>query len=137
MSKNNWNEVSYDILLSECSLFSYPDIIYVLNLSKAPDSVKSFFSTFKNKDRSLEVIKHSTESSDSFMEEIDESTGEDFNTFCVFAYYYEAIEGEAINDSFFDNGDQAYIFNGLSFTEHADSEEQAKMAINVSGYEVF
>lgn len=136
MSKeDSWVEIDGDGVIGENALLSYPDIIYVLSLKNASEEVLSFFKSFENDPKSDFVLKHSL-----FIEEVEELSDEDnefMSHYCVFAYFYGEIDEESVNKDSFEDGNHVFIYNGLDFDKEQEAEEQAVLAINVSGYEVF
>jgi hypothetical protein len=135
--EENWKEVDPDSSLGENSLFSYPEAIYVLSLENASEEVMSFFNNFDNEPKSDFVLKHNIFEGEDEIEELPDEAYEYMHHNCVFAYFYAAIEEEAINTGHFDDDNQVYIFNGLSFNEEQSMEEQAVLALNVTDYDLF
>lgn len=135
MSKeSSWVSVDPDGILGEYAVLSYPEIIFVLDLDKAEDSILEFFSTTSNKKRHNEVIKQFAEDSSL----LDHDIEDDLNINCVFAYIYpdDGTEESIYNDDKFEDRNHCFIFNGLLEDEDYDPEEFGAKAINVSGYEL-
>lgn len=139
MSKeSSWVLVDPDSLLGECAILSYPEIIFVLDLDKAEDSVLEFFSTTSNEKRHNDIIKQFAEDTSLLEHDIEEFIEDDLNTNCVFAYIYpdDGTDESIYNDDKFEDRNHCFIFNGLLEDEDYDHEEFGAKAINVSGYEI-
>lgn len=138
-NKSNWLKVDSDSCFGESALLSYPDHIYVLSEKKASESVLALLNSFQNKYKGSEYIKFANfevDEAELEEEELDD-LHENVNFHSIFAYVYEKTEDESVNEEFFNQEEQVYIFNFLDFDKEEEIQELENTAINLTEYDNF